>query len=111
MSVEANSATDWSVIAASIAIVGTSTQSVLPRLRAAGHPRPRFYLGPQPEPRPASTEVDDGTWHLRVALLVAAHGIPVAQAQQIGHALGVDQILGSNSRGHGSSLQVLTDAV
>jgi len=80
-------------------------------LQAPSFPRPSLHLSSQPEPRPSSTEVDDGTRHLRVALLVAAHGIPVAQAQQIGHALGVNQILGSNSRRHGSRLQVLTDAV
>jgi hypothetical protein len=64
--------------------------------------RPPLDVGTQPELDAALTQIDYWLGHIVVPLLVLADGIPVRQAEDVRNTLRVEQILGCNSRCHGS---------
>jgi hypothetical protein len=54
--------------------------------------RPTLNLGTEPKLDAALSEIEYRPWHVVVALLVLKHGVAVREAEDFGHALGVDQI-------------------
>jgi hypothetical protein len=64
--------------------------------------RPVFDFRPQPKSGPAGPKINHRFGHIRVATLVRADAIPVAEAEQTRHLLSIDQILGSYMRRHSS---------
>ena len=61
---------------------------------------PAFDVGLEPDLHAAVAEVEDGSWHIRVPMLVHAHGIAVREAKQLCHAIGVDEIIDVDSLAH-----------
>ncbi len=54
--------------------------------------RPALELGSQPE-LDAVAELDHGSWHVGIPMLVDADGVPVREPEQIGHSMGVNQVV------------------
>ena len=72
-------------------------------------PSPRFDLWSQPELAAALPKVHDRSGHIRVAVLVGADAVRLAQPQDFGHGSGVDEVFAADGRGHSQSLRLLTD--
>ncbi len=62
--------------------------------------RPAFDVGLEPDLHAPVAEVENRAWHVRVPMLVDAHGVAVREAKQIGHAIGVDEIVDVDSLTH-----------
>jgi hypothetical protein len=61
---------------------------------------PPLDLGTEPKLDAALTEVDRRPWHVLVFPLVLEYRVAVREAQDIRHALGVEEIVGLDLRGH-----------
>ena len=66
-------------------------------------------LGLKPDLGAAVAELNHWSWHVAVPVLVDADGIPMCEAEQIGHAVGVKQIIGVDSPAHISRLLPYAD--
>jgi hypothetical protein len=71
-----------------------------PGLEASRCSRPGLHFRPKPKQGPAPAEINYRSRHLRVPLLVAAHGIPVTQPQKVSNTLRVNQVLRTNAGRH-----------
>jgi hypothetical protein len=61
----------------------------------------------KPELASTLTKVDHGTGHSGVSALVARHGVPLGQSEELRHALRVDDVLCVDEPPHAESLQRL----
>jgi hypothetical protein len=61
---------------------------------------PAFNVRPEPDLDAAVAEVEDRPWHVRVPVLVDAHRRAVSEAKQLGHGIGVDEIVDVDSLAH-----------
>lgn len=66
--------------------------------------RPSRHFGPEPQPRSASSEIDDGAGHVFVTHLVLADGVAVCQAKKSCHILRVDEIVDIDLATHADDL-------
>jgi hypothetical protein len=66
-----------------------TTTRTHPRLRSL-RCGPALDLGPKPELDPALPEIEYGLRHIVIALLVLVDGVPVREAEDVGHTLSVD---------------------
>ena len=64
---------------------------------------PILDLGAEPDGGAAVTEGDNRAWHVGISALVAADAVAVRQAEKLGDAVRVDQVLGPDKR-HKKSL-------
>ena len=55
---------------------------------------PSRDFGLEPHLAATSSEIDDRPWHVWVPALIEGHRVPLRQAEQVRHALGVNQIVG-----------------
>ena len=72
---------------------------------------PAFDVRPKPELDSALPEIEDGPWHILVALLVLEDGVPVRQTEDFGYTLRIDQVFRSDSRSHELELTSLGGCV
>ena len=79
----------------------------LPERHLAGVPP--LDQRPQPEGRPARPEIEDGPWHVWIPALVLTHGVAVAQPEDPGNVVSVDEIVDQNSSWHIASLRLSAD--
>jgi hypothetical protein len=70
---------------------------------------PSLDLGSEPEARPATAKIEDGTRHVRVPVQVLAYGVPVSESEDAGHVVCVDQIIDEHTSSHEASLHVAAD--
>ena len=61
---------------------------------------PAFNVRPEPDLDTAVAEVEDRPWHVRVPVLVDADAVAVSEAQELSHAIGVDEIVDVDSLAH-----------
>jgi hypothetical protein len=61
---------------------------------------PSLDFGSEPQLHAASAELDDRPGHVVIAALVQADAVSVGEAQEVGDAVGVGQILRMHERGH-----------
>jgi hypothetical protein len=62
--------------------------------------RPEFDVGLEPDLHPSVAEIEHRPWHVRIPVLVEAHGVAVGKAEQVGYAVGVDEIIDVDSLAH-----------
>jgi hypothetical protein len=72
-------------------------------------PCPSFDLWSEPELAAALPQVHDRSGHIRVAVLIGADAVRLAQPQDFGHGSGIDEVLAADGRRHRQSLRLLTD--
>jgi hypothetical protein len=65
---------------------------------------PALDLGPEPEHRPARTQVDDRARHVGITRLILADGIAVTQPEDFGDITRIDEIVHEHSPGHAKQL-------
>jgi hypothetical protein len=70
---------------------------------------PPLDLRSQPQARPASTEIEDGTGHVGVPVHILADGIAMSEPQDPGNVVRVDQIIDEHPPGHKQSLHLTAD--
>jgi hypothetical protein len=75
--------------------------------RVAGRD-PSLNLWSEPQSRPTRTEIDRGPGHVHVALLIRTDAISMREPEEIGDALGVDEVLSSHPWRHDRRLRLLT---
>jgi hypothetical protein len=71
---------------------------------------PPFHLGTKPQARTTTAKIEDWTRHVRVAVLILAHGVAVGQAEDPGHVASVHEVVNKDSSRHAASLHVTADA-
>jgi hypothetical protein len=70
---------------------------------------PSLDLRSEPEARPATAKIKDWARHVRIAVHVEAHGVPVGEAEYPGDVVRVNQIIEKYATGHDRSLHLVTD--
>jgi hypothetical protein len=61
---------------------------------------PSSDLRAKPELHATVPEVNDGAWHVGVASLIQADAVAMRQPEDVGHAGGVDEVLGVDPWSH-----------
>jgi hypothetical protein len=69
--------------------------------KPAGPLGPLLDLRSQPQPRPATTQVNDRARHVWVSPLVERHRVALSKAQEFGHTMRVDQVVHIHTTTHG----------
>jgi len=67
---------------------------------------PPLDLRTEPELDAPLAQIDGRPWHVFVLPLVLEHGVPVRQTEDIGDALGVEEIVCLDLRGHAAILHL-----
>jgi hypothetical protein len=62
--------------------------------------RPAFDVGLEPDLDPSVAKIEDRPWHVRISVLVDAHGVAVGKPKSIGYAVGIDEIVDVDSLTH-----------
>jgi hypothetical protein len=60
---------------------------------------PSLDLGSEPETRSTTAEIEDRAWHVRVAMKVLAHGVPVSEPKDPSNVVRVDEIVNEYTAG------------
>ncbi len=94
-------------VAAQLALAMASPSEPPIGLPVPSAPDPRENLSSQPQARAPGAKVNDRTRHVRIPALVGAHGVPLSEPEDLGHALGVDQVFGADAGSHEQSLHPL----
>lgn len=70
---------------------------------------PSLDLRPQPEARAAGSEIEDGPWHVWIAALILTDRVAVAEAEDPGDVVCVDEVVDNYSFRHIASLHRSAD--
>jgi len=61
---------------------------------------PAFNIWLEPDQHASVAEFENGAWHIRVPVLVDAHGVAVCETKQLRHTSSVDEIVDVDSLAH-----------
>jgi hypothetical protein len=75
-----------------------TTRAGAPSRRLLNRPACNIWL--EPDQDASVAKVEDRPRHIRIPMLVDAHRIPVCKPEQLGHAVGVDEIVDVDSLTH-----------
>ena len=70
---------------------------------------PTLDLWSQPEAWAPRAEVKDGSWHLWIPALVLTDGVAMAEPEDPGNVVSVDEVVDQNALRHMESLRPLAD--
>jgi hypothetical protein len=68
--------------------------------------RPSLNFRPEPELDSSFAEIENGSRHVGISMLVDAHGVSMGQPKHVGNSLRVDQLFDRNLLGHGNRLHL-----
>jgi hypothetical protein len=70
---------------------------------------PFLDLGLQPEARAAGAKIKDRSWHVRIPALILTDGVAMAEPEDPGNVVGVDEVVDRNPSWHVASLRLSAD--